>query len=232
MPKFSRFFFIFLFWINVFCKSPTISNACDPNTNDYIKTVLFTLQRGDITGSFCGVDFRQTNLAPTITFLGNLFAFPRGSAITPIIPNVTSNPTSCLSNPSLPNGLNLDLNTCVISGTPTQISNTSAYKISASNAQGLGSTEINLGIHTTANNWIPINAPGATNQWQSIVFGNGQFVAVSATGTNRVITSPNGSTWTAHTEAQANNWQSVTYANGLYVAVSDNGANRVMISTD
>jgi hypothetical protein len=28
---------------------------------------------------------------------------------------------------------------------------------------------------TSANNWVAVSAPGATNQWQSVVFGNGQW---------------------------------------------------------
>jgi hypothetical protein len=57
-------------------------------------------------------------------------------------------------------------------------------------------------------------------------------VAVSVDGTNRVMTSPDGITWTARTATQANSWYSVTYGNGLFVAVSYDGTNRVMTSPD
>lgn len=213
---------------NTACKSPKLENPCDPKTESNKNTILIKHFIGD-TSAFCGINFSP---GPILRYPGNTFYFPKGSEILPITPNVPSNLTSCVSNPSLPIGLKIDPLTCVISGTPTQITDTSSYTISASNAQGIGSTQINLGIHTTANNWVAISAPGATNQWQSVVFGNGQFVAVSATGTNRVISSPNASTWTAQTAAQDNNWQSVTYGNGLYVAVSSNGINRVMTSPD
>ena len=55
-------------------------------------------------------------------------------------------------------------------------------------------------------------------------------MAVADTGTgNRVMTSPDGVTWTARTSAADNAWRGVCYGNGLFVAVADTGTgNRVM----
>ena len=39
------------------------------------------------------------------------------------------------------------------------------------------------------------------------------------TGTNRVMTSPDGIAWTPRAAAEANQWNSVTYGNGRFVAV-------------
>ena len=60
------------------------------------------------------------------------------------------------------------------------------------------------------------------------------FVAGAASGVNnRVMTSPDGITWTIRTSAANNGWDSITYGNGLFVAVSYNGSgNRVMTSPD
>ena len=79
-----------------------------------------------------------------------------------------------------------------------------------------------------------IRTSAANNDWLSVIYGNGVFVAVSATGTgDRVMTSPDGITWTIRTSAANNEWRSVTYGNGLFVAVSDTGTgNRVMTSPD
>jgi hypothetical protein len=66
-----------------------------------------------------------------------------------------------------------------------------------------------------------------------VAFGNGLFVAVSSDGTNRVMTSPDGITWTSRTSAADNGWYGVTYGNGLFVAVAFSGTgNRVMTSPD
>ena len=70
------------------------------------------------------------------------------------------------------------------------------------------------------------------NLWSSITFGNNLFVAIASNGTNRVMTSPDGITWTPQLAAEANQWLSVTFGDGLFVAVAQTGTNRVMTSTD
>jgi len=72
------------------------------------------------------------------------------------------------------------------------------------------------------------------NDWRGITYGNGLFVAVAYSGTgNRVMTSPDGLTWTIRTSAADNDWKSIVYGNGLFVAVAGSGAgNRVMTSPD
>jgi hypothetical protein len=82
-------------------------------------------------------------------------------------------------------------------------------------------------------NWTSRNS-ATDNNWTSVTYGNGLFVAVSVTGTgNRVMTSPDGTNWTSRNSATDNNWRGVTYGNGLFVAVSATGTgNRVMTSPD
>ena len=77
-----------------------------------------------------------------------------------------------------------------------------------------------------------IRTSAADNDWRSVCYGNGLFVAVSYSGTgNRVMTSPDGINWTIRTSAADNNWYSVCYGNGLFVAVAITGTgNRVMTS--
>jgi uncharacterized protein YjbI with pentapeptide repeats len=79
-------------------------------------------------------------------------------------------------------------------------------------------------------NWTS-RASAVDNQWKSVAYGNGLWVAVSYSGTgNRVMTSPDGINWTIRTSAADNSWYSVAYGNGLWVAVSTDGA--VMTSPD
>ena len=70
--------------------------------------------------------------------------------------------------------------------------------------------------------------------WTSVTFGNNLFVAVSKkTSGNRVMTSPDGITWTSRSSAADNEWYGVTFGNNLFVAVSSTGSgNRVMTSPD
>jgi hypothetical protein len=103
---------------------------------------------------------------------------------------------------------------------------------------GSGSYSQRAMVSTDGTNWTlstlisPNNTPD--NQWNSVVYGNGLFVAVSQTGTgNRVMTSANGTTWTSRTPAEDNQWYDVTFGNGRFIAVANSGSgNRVMTSTD
>ena len=79
--------------------------------------------------------------------------------------------------------------------------------------------------------WTARPGPEA-NQWYSVTYGNGLFVAVAGGGTNRVMTSPDGVTWTPRAAPQTNQWYSVTYGNGLFVAVSISGPNPALTSPD
>jgi len=81
-----------------------------------------------------------------------------------------------------------------------------------------------------------IQTSATDNNWRSVTWSPelGLFAAVSDNGTgNRVMTSPDGITWTSRTSATDNRWFSVTWSPelGLFAAVSFNGTgNRVMTS--
>ena len=93
-------------------------------------------------------------------------------------------------------------------------------------------TSTALGRRDTGRTWA-VQQSVADNQWYSVVYGNGLFVAVANSGSgNRVMTSPDGITWTARQSAADNYWNGVTYGNGLFVAVAGGTNNRVMTSPD
>lgn len=85
-------------------------------------------------------------------------------------------------------------------------------------------------------NWALQTTP--ERQWRSVTWAAeiGLFVAVADNGTgDRVMTSPDGVTWTSRASAADNNWFSVVWARelGLLVAVATSGdGNRVMTSRD
>lgn len=83
-------------------------------------------------------------------------------------------------------------------------------------------------------NWTIVTSTiaNATNDWQSVTYGNGKFVAVQYTGSNTMY-STDGITWSSGSGTiQPNGWTSVTYGNGKYLAVAATGTNRVMYSND
>jgi outer membrane protein OmpA-like peptidoglycan-associated protein len=85
-------------------------------------------------------------------------------------------------------------------------------------------------VRADGTTWTARSAAEA-NQWTSVTFGNGTFVAVSNNGTNRVMTSTDGITWTPRS-VPASTWASVTYGNGVFVAVAGFGTDRIMTSPD
>jgi hypothetical protein len=92
---------------------------------------------------------------------------------------------------------------------------------------------VTLTKNPPGNEWV-IRTSANDNQWLSVAYGNGMFVAVAGSGTNRIMTSPDGINWTARPSADENNgWRSVVYGGGQFVAVAWTGsAKRVMTSPD
>lgn len=78
---------------------------------------------------------------------------------------------------------------------------------------------------------------GYANDWNGIEWSYrlNQLVAVAASGTNRVMTSPDGTTWTLQNTTGANySWSAIIDAEelGLLVAVSTDAGNSIMTSPD
>ncbi len=93
-------------------------------------------------------------------------------------------------------------------------------------------------LGATGDTWT-VQTPASVNDWESVTYGNGLFVAVSSTSygasNNKVMTSPDGVNWTIRTNPVDNWWSSVTYGtvsgSPLFVAVAyDGSGNRVMTS--
>ena len=94
--------------------------------------------------------------------------------------------------------------------------------------------------HDGTNWWTMQVAPGNDDWWTAVTYAEdkGLFIAVARNGDNRVMTSPDGVTWTtqAGITSPNSNWQSISYGivqnTGLFVAVNTWGGNRVMTSPD
>ncbi|TGK91384.1 exo-alpha-sialidase [Leptospira brenneri] len=69
------------------------------------------------------------------------------------------------------------------------------------------------------------------NEWLGLQYANGQFVAVASDGTNQVMRSTDGKSWSPHSASANAQWRSITYGNGIWVVVSNNGQ-RLMTSHD
>ena len=110
-------------------------------------------------------------------------------------------------------------------------------KYDAADPSGIQSAYSDANQFQTANStsaqdgWNAVSSP-ETNQWNSVAYGNGKFVAVATNGTNRVMYSSDGITWTSASASENSGWISVTYGADKFVAVAINGTNRIMYSAD
>jgi hypothetical protein len=119
----------------------------------------------------------------------------------------------------------------------TVSSGSGSFTITFTNPVAQSSSVVKLTIRSTVDQTVWTSRTSATdNNWNSVTYGNGIFVAVAQSGSgNRVMTSPDGITWTSRTTpASSEYWSSVTFGNGTFVAVSSSGSygNQVMTSPD
>ena len=154
-------------------------------------TALSTITTYTITATNAGgsgtttVNITVNPTAPVISYSPTSNNFIVGSAITTWTPTNTGGASTSWSiGPALPSGLIFNTTTGAISGTPTAISATTTYTISADNDGGVGTASItitcvlptapNISYSPTTNtytvgvaitNWVPTNSGGAASSW-------------------------------------------------------------------
>lgn len=79
-----------------------------------------------------------------------------------------------------------------------------------------------------------IQVSDADNDWSSIAYGIGVFVAVATSGTeNRIMTSEDGQTWYVRENPDDNDWTDIAFSGTRFAAVANTGTdNRAMYSVD
>ncbi len=106
------------------------------------------------------------------------------------------------------------------------------YTLVASNSVGVVTTTISLSVQRAGplDQWTLRNPLPQGRDLHSVVWGQNQFVAVGDNGA--LVTSPNGTNWTAHNTQTAESIYSVAYGNGRFVAVTRYGTGRALTSTN
>ncbi|MFZ4715328.1 MAG: putative Ig domain-containing protein [Bacteriovoracaceae bacterium] len=136
-------------------------------------TTTYTVTATNSAGSSTQkVTFTVAPLAPTLSYAGasGLEGSSNSSmSISPTTLNANGEtPTTCTSFPSLPSGLTINNSTCVISGTPTVVTATTSYTITATNSGGSTTATVNLWVCPT--NFIPVNIVAANSGFTSTPF--------------------------------------------------------------
>lgn len=182
-------------------------------------TVLSTMHTYHVTATNTGgssttpITFTVVDASPNIHYTPNSQTIVINTAMTTMTPISTGGtPTSYSISPSLPTGINFNTSTGVISGTPTVLSSTTSYTVTAFNSGGSSPTTVTLTVNPPAPNisyspstqaypinnpittWSPTNTGGSSTTWSinnplptglSFNTSNGNI-----TGTPTVLTSP------------------------------------------
>ena len=133
-------------------------------------TITATNTDGSTTTS---LNITVKDIAPSaLTYSSNPATYSKGQAITLNAPtNSGGAVVSYAVSPPLPVGLTLDTNTGIISGTPTTLSDTAAYTITATNTGGSTTAQLNIaveeGFHNPAS--IAINDNAAASPYPSAI---------------------------------------------------------------
>ncbi len=101
---------------------------------------------------------------------------------------------------------------------------------STTTVSGTGAFSFDLPTSTAPTTWT-LASSTEQNDWVGVAFGNGRFVAVSATGTNKVMYSSDGASWTAVNPGISINPSTIIFANGRF-DVFGSGTTRHMYSKD
>ncbi len=127
-----------------------------PGTTYYVRAYA-TNSVGTSYGSV--VSFVAANLAPTGLSYTTPNVYTKSTAITSLTPTVTGSGISYTINPALPNGLSLSATTGVISGTPTVVSATADYTVTATNTHGNTTATVRITVNDIAPSGLSYTTP-------------------------------------------------------------------------
>jgi len=139
-------------------------------------TVTATNSGGSVSHS---LTLATTLLPPSITYRGTVFNFPVNVAVATLVPTNTGGAVATWTlTPSLPAGLQFDVTSGQLSGTPTAAVQAVPYTITATNAAGSGTAVLTLatvvpGPVFTLQPYGQILTPGAVPAFTASAIGTG-----------------------------------------------------------
>ena len=113
----------------------------------------YTVTASNTGGSATAIVTIQVNIAApsSITYSPSSLTLAKGVAMSTVTPTASGGPVSSWSiSPSLPSGLAFDTSTGAISGTPTAVSSSTAYTVTATNAGGSGTATVTIQVNDIA----------------------------------------------------------------------------------
>ena len=159
-----------------------ISGTPTAVTSSATYTVTATNTGGSTTAD---VTIEVNDVVPSsLTYSPNSFTLTKGTAMTTVTPTVSGGPvTSWTVSPSLPAGLSLDSSTGAISGTPTAVTSSATYTVTASNTGGSTTADVTIVV----NDVVP----------SSLTYSPNSFTLTKGTGMTTVTPTASGGTITS-----------------------------------
>ncbi|RZJ29351.1 MAG: T9SS type A sorting domain-containing protein, partial [Flavobacterium sp.] len=106
-----------------------------------------------------GISITVNDIAPSGLSYNSPNVFTKGSAISALNPTVSGSVLNYSVSPALPAGLSLNPTTGEISGTPTAVTSTAVYTVTASNSGGNTTFGISITVNDVAPSGLSYNSP-------------------------------------------------------------------------
>ncbi len=111
----------------------------------------------------------MNDIVPSALSYNSPNIFTKGTTITSLLPTISGNVISYNITPSLPSGLNFNTATGEISGTPTVVSSTATYTVTANNSGGNTSFDVLITVNDIAPSALSYNSPNVFTKGTTIV---------------------------------------------------------------
>jgi len=129
----------------------TTNGVITGTPSSILAPTVFTVTASNSGGSTTdSLSITVKDIPPAISFGSGTYTLTKGSPFSATASNNGGAIVSCIANTTLPTGLVLNPSTCAISGTPTALSATNSYGITASNSGGSFSTKIIFTVNDIA----------------------------------------------------------------------------------
>ena len=131
----------------------TSTGAISGTPTSLSTSTSYTVTATNTGGSATAIVTISVNVAApsSITYSPSSLTLAKGVAMTTVTPSASGGPVvSWAISPSLPAGLTFDTSTGAIGGTPTVVSTSTAYTVTASNAGGSGSATVTIAVNDIA----------------------------------------------------------------------------------
>ena len=123
-------------------------------------SATYTITATNTGGSATAIVTIQVNMAPPsdISYNPGSQSLVKGTAMTTVMPTLSGGPVSSWSiSPALPAGLSISTSNGSISGTPTEVSSSAIYTITAINAGGSGTATVTIVVNDIAPSSVSYN---------------------------------------------------------------------------